>query len=435
MRRGAMIGGGLLGTSYLAKYGSQVLLARWMPTDDFGTYAYLVSWVLLLSIPADLGLGTASLRLVPEYRAKGSLRPIASLRRFSHRVTLATASIIATVAICVTFSLGRTTGAVLVILIAAALIPLQALVTLRSELTRSTGRVGWTYGPSHVFQPLAVIIMCAGAFSIGVNLGAETVLLATAASLLLTCVIQLAVLHVVLPERSTDATRKDDTKRWTRISIPLMLISVSSLLISRSDVLIVGALEGPLAAGLYHAASRTASFAQFPLIAFAGIAAPLIASLHAQGDSVQLARMVRAAARWTFLTSAAVALLLVLFGRQVLGLFGEDFSAAHSVLVILCIAHLFNASCGPVGYLLTLTGAERECLRAYAVCAMGGTFAGVILTKLAGSAGAALASAGTLTVLNMWLVVAVRRRLGFWAFAFATRDANPPSGTAETHDP
>ena len=65
----------LAGTVFLIRvasaalaFASQVLLARWMGSFEFGIYVYVWTWVLLLGQAIDLGLGTAAQRFVPEYR-------------------------------------------------------------------------------------------------------------------------------------------------------------------------------------------------------------------------------------------------------------------------------------------------------------------------------------------------------------------------------
>ena len=59
--------------SAVLAFGSQVLLARWMGSFEFGIYVYVWTWVLLLGQVIDLGLGTAAQRFIPEYRERGML--------------------------------------------------------------------------------------------------------------------------------------------------------------------------------------------------------------------------------------------------------------------------------------------------------------------------------------------------------------------------
>src|SRR5215831_8837906 len=62
------------GTAFLIRvasagllYLSQVVLARWMGSFEFGVYVYVWTWVLLIGTLADFGLAIAAQRFIPEY--------------------------------------------------------------------------------------------------------------------------------------------------------------------------------------------------------------------------------------------------------------------------------------------------------------------------------------------------------------------------------
>ena len=54
-------------------YLSQVLLARWMGTFEFGIYVYVWTWVLLIGGLFDLGLAQSAQRFIPEYTERRRL--------------------------------------------------------------------------------------------------------------------------------------------------------------------------------------------------------------------------------------------------------------------------------------------------------------------------------------------------------------------------
>ena len=56
----------MAGTAFLIRivsavlaYGSQVLLARWMGSYEFGIYVYVLTWILVIGGLADLGLASS----------------------------------------------------------------------------------------------------------------------------------------------------------------------------------------------------------------------------------------------------------------------------------------------------------------------------------------------------------------------------------------
>lgn len=67
----------------LLTYLVQVFLARWMGKIEYGVYEYVVSWSLLLAIPAGLGLPRTALRLISEYRVKQDLGRLGGIVRGS----------------------------------------------------------------------------------------------------------------------------------------------------------------------------------------------------------------------------------------------------------------------------------------------------------------------------------------------------------------
>src|SRR5436853_292836 len=62
------------GTAFLIRvasaalvYLTQVVLARWMGSFEFGIYVYVWTWVLLIGGLVDFGLASSAQRFIPEY--------------------------------------------------------------------------------------------------------------------------------------------------------------------------------------------------------------------------------------------------------------------------------------------------------------------------------------------------------------------------------
>ncbi|MEO1131876.1 MAG: polysaccharide biosynthesis C-terminal domain-containing protein, partial [Cyanobacteria bacterium J06639_1] len=163
--------------------------------------------------------------------------------------------------------------------------------------------------------------------------------------------------------------------------------------------------------GLYSAALKTSSWVPFILLAVNAVAAPLMASLFAQGDRQGLQQLVSTIARWMFYPAFATAIGLVIFAEPILRLFGAEFVAAKGALIALVLGQLVNVGAGSVGYLLTMTGHQTETARVVGVTALMNLMLNWIGIRYFGIVGAALATALAMATWNVWLYCLVVRKL------------------------
>src|SRR5437764_8276489 len=75
-------------------YFSQVLLARWMGTSDYGVYVYVWTWVLLLGSMMDFGISASAQKLIPEYRTRGDHALLRGFLSGSRWLTFAVSSLV-----------------------------------------------------------------------------------------------------------------------------------------------------------------------------------------------------------------------------------------------------------------------------------------------------------------------------------------------------
>ena len=88
-------------------YLTQVLFARWMGTFEFGVYAYVWTWVLLLGGVIDLGLASSAQRFIPEYMGSRQFELLRGFLSGSRWLVLALATGWALLAAFVVWLLGE----------------------------------------------------------------------------------------------------------------------------------------------------------------------------------------------------------------------------------------------------------------------------------------------------------------------------------------
>jgi O-antigen/teichoic acid export membrane protein len=139
------------------------------------------------------------------------------------------------------------------------------------------------------------------------------------------------------------------------------------------------------------------------------VAQPRISALHTLRSDKELSAFLTAMTRGVFLVSLAIGLLLALFGRSILALFGPEFVAGYPVLLVLVAAHVIAASMGPLTSTLVMTGRPSWAASIHAAALPLSAVLSVVLISLLGLIGAALAAAVSLILTQLVLYLLVRK--------------------------
>jgi len=221
------------------------------------------------------------------------------------------------------------------------------------------------------------------------------------------------------PEMAT-ASEEYDRIRWRRASYGLLAIGVAQIVLSQqSDLLIVGTMVSTQDSALYSAAAQFSLLVGFAQTSLSFVAAPMIAELFERKDLRGLQRLIRTVIKGNALVTVPIMLVLLLFGRSFLALYGDPFRAAYPVLVLLVIAASTVALVGSLaGFLLTMTEYQKEAAWIIGGSALLNLLLAVILTPMIGLVGTATATLIATVVRSAILVVFIRRRIGVAVLPF-----------------
>jgi O-antigen/teichoic acid export membrane protein len=157
------------------------------------------------------------------------------------------------------------------------------------------------------------------------------------------------------------------------------------------------------------------------------IFAPTIADLHARKEHELLARLFQSLTKWVLGLTLPLALVVMVFARPLMRIFGHDFESGWPILIIGTAGQLVNCGVGSVGYLLLMSGNEKRLIKVQAAMAALTVLACVIMVPKLGMVGAAAAAALTNVGTNAWNLLEVRKGLGispynrsYWHLVFPT---------------
>jgi O-antigen/teichoic acid export membrane protein len=163
---------------------------------------------------------------------------------------------------------------------------------------------------------------------------------------------RVAGLGRVARRRLTRATRRD----FWRFTAPRAVGTVTSAIIQRVDIVLIAIMKGPAEAAVYTAATRFFVLGQFAGMAIARSSQPQLTELFTLRDHHGTNVIYQATTAWLILLSWPIYLLVMVYGRQILAMFGHSYEAGFSVMLVLSLAALVGTVMGQVDIVLITAG-------------------------------------------------------------------------------
>jgi len=398
--------------------GTQVLLARWMGSFEFGIYIYVWTWVLMIGALSDMGLSSAARRFIPEYV---ELKAFDKLRGFlagSRWLAFGIATAIGIVgAIGVMWLAPHLDSfAVIPLLLACVTIPIYGLVQTQAGIAQSYDWPNLALMPFYIWRQLAITVLMGAAYFFGAPTDAVTAMIVAVVTTWAVTIGQLFVLNRRLKDKVPAGPKRYEVKTWLATSMPIFVVEGFYLLLTYVDILALEHFRSPGEVAVYYAGARLLAIVAFVYFAIAGATTHKFTEYHVAGDKARLASFFAETIRWTFWPSLAACVLILAFGKPLLALFGPDFASGYSVMFILAAGMLARAAVGPAERLLNMLGERKPCAFVYAIAFAINLVLCVLLIPRLGIEGAAVATSTALVAESIMLYVVAKRRLGLHVF-------------------
>jgi O-antigen/teichoic acid export membrane protein len=304
--------------------------------------------------------------------------------------------------------------------LALPLIPLISLGALRAAMLRGLRMVVLGQFPERVLRPAGLVAAILLVLAVSPeSLTPEVVVVGQIAATALAFAWGLRTFVRHRPSEVRHAVPTYQTRNWLQSSIPFGLSASLLLINGRTDLMALGMFRPDAEVGVYRVAVQCGLAIIFGMQAINAIQGPHIAHLYAKGQMKRLQTMVTRSSQAILAIALPAVIVIYVFGKPLIRLvFGAQYEAAYTPLLILSIGQIFNAGMGSVSSLLNMTGHERDTTRILLVAAVLNLSLTFTLTPLWGTVGAATATATTLTFWNVAMWYMVRRRIGIHASPF-----------------
>jgi O-antigen/teichoic acid export membrane protein len=370
-----------------------------------------MSAVQILGTLSMFGFGPLAVREVPRIAASG--HELSGFLRHAF-VTVLLVSTAAAVALAI---IATTTGLMppayrTAFGIGAFLVAPLALIALFRGIAQGFGRIALAQTPGEVMRPGALVLLMGAVVVLGLPFRSTDYMWSAAGAGVVAAIIGGAWLWV--SERADlRPSHPSSDRRHFAAALPVLGLGLASMLQGEMNTLLLGWLASPHEAGLFQPIVRLTPVLTLAVQAAGMRYAPRMAEMWERGEMDRI-RSVTSKFTWTTsLLTLASALAIAACGPWLMRVFGPEFSQSAPLLWYVAGAQVFNAACGPVGMLLTMSGRSAQALGGQIAGLAVNATVGAVLIPTYGARGAVIAMVAGILIWNLSTLAMASARFGF----------------------
>ncbi len=411
------------------------LASRSMEPASFGSLAIVFNAMSFLSVVALCGQETLIVRSWSEYSGSGRPALARGVLTFGAQVVFGTALVLAVI-VASTWLLWDRAVSVHLVLAACTFLFMHSLMQFTGQFSRVAAGVIIGETPREFLWRFFVVVAVLVHHAVDIDLGAAEFLLTMAAAIFIAIALQIWRVKQSIPEPVKQATPEYDIAAWIPRSFKMWISALLDTTSQYLEVVIIGLILGPAAAGFYFVATRITNVFAMITGGISVYATSQISALFYSSAKTELQNMLRALAIISAILNGTALVAIILAGKLLLWAFGAVYVSAYPALIVLAIGASIGALVGPAAHVLLLTGHEGAYPRIMASVLLVRILLIAILGPSLGLMGAVIAWSISTVILTLALIIACRRLVGLDpSLGFTLRRAQPPAVRLEEGAP
>ena len=256
------------------------------------------------------------------------------------------------------------------------------------------------------------ILFLAGCLIFGYSARTEEILTVFAVGLLVVIATQAYFVQRKVKKTVGDVAPRYDHREWAPRSIRLWLASIMEASNQHLEVILIGMLLDPVAAGAYFVASRLSNAFALAASGLNTYGTRRVPGLYFGGNIPELKHTLHLMALMALLIVVGGMATVLVAGDYLLLIFGQEYMAYYNVFVILCLGTALTAGNGPASSFLMLTGHEGLYMKIVTASVIYRIIGFMLVIPAFGIVGAAAVTASMMVVLAVLLNILCRRLTG-----------------------
>jgi O-antigen/teichoic acid export membrane protein len=392
------------------KYICAVVIARHVGAFSFGAYSLGITILGIAHVLSVLGLNYGVLRYISIYYSGEKGEKISGIILSALLLVLVTSSLIGMLlffgADTISTRIFSKSELRLILQWLSLSLPFLAIIEISVFSLQGLQILKYKVYVKEFFQQF--LYLCIVLIFLFIGLKVMGVVYAYILSAFMSSLLSLYYLRNHFPDLGDRESKKLSAFRpLLRFSVPVLGMNIFGLGMIWTDMLMLGYFATSWSVGIYSAAAKAAVLIEIILFSFNGIFMPMVSDLYHRGDLKKLESLFKTVTKWIFTLSFPLFLIIFLVSKEIMGIFGEEFMIGYPCLLILAMGQLVNASAGPVGNFLTMSGKQDTVLLDTSLAFGLNVVLNYFLIMKYEMVGAAIATATTLVFLNLTFLIKV----------------------------
>jgi stage V sporulation protein B len=394
----------------------QIYLAKTLGAEQLGALGLFEAIAQTVGPLLGFGLGFTLVRFVPQQVELGQHRHVRMLMRQVYFLTTL-CGIIGAVLVAV--------GGVLLLRWMPELVPYQDLFPLVGLMTLLGMLVGISQQALRAFFDIPHMVWISSFLQLSIKVAITIVLLWWGWALMGYLLAVVASAGVALLGmlwgvrkhlRRLAATQEEITpqtrKSWRAYASTMYGNTLLGIAAAPAERFLLAGTIDLASVGVLMAVRQLQAFPQVLLQVIITVIGPMFVAARTKGHQEEVEHIYHISTDWVCRLGFPLLVFLLVFGEQVLALYGAAFaSAGRWPLFLLLLAQVVNLSCGPLGIMLNMLGHENRMLQLNTIS--NGIFFAclLLLVPFLGLLGVALGGLSSMLFLNLAAIHTMKRRL------------------------
>jgi O-antigen/teichoic acid export membrane protein len=413
----------LLFLSFLANFFVSLLFSNFLGSADFGDYKLAITVLQLCSTVALLGSNQSIYEFLPHYvnqgawdKAKGFI-----LRHFKLLTKFSIAFILVSIVMLTLLMFSSENSifqhrfyhpAIIVVWLA----PFLGALMFVSSIIRSFGYNTKAMLPT-VLVPVLTLAITLGLMLVVKPITMLHSFLIYSIALLLTLLYQIIFAYKTIPRSIWAQSASYQTQQWQEASYKLLLLTLAFISMECMELIILNTLApSSLDVGLYSAILVLCSLVFLIRQAASLVISPLINPLIKENKLAELEKLVRQLNTVITVLTIVSGLLMAIFAKFLLHLFGAEYTSSYLALYIMLFTTVFGSSCSLSFEVLMFSSHQNTLIKINFIACIITFLLCIILIPTYGVIGAAIAFFISRVIVVISSIVSCRKLVGIKSY-------------------